>query len=246
MTLRTSYWARPPSSAPAWLLVACRLRQGGRGARPAAVLTSRSRASPGSRRSAASRTICSSTRPSRAASTSATTPRSTSSPAARARRPASSMVRTIEFEADTNKTFNTDETWIFLRGGWGEIRLGDEDGVVDNSVVGGQTIAAGTGGIDGSDAVICRGAGGVPDQHQRRDQDPLLHAELRRLQPRRVATRRPRRTSTAAPTTAISSPRKDGALAMAGREHRRGCRRSTTAISAGWACWPRWSASMAS
>ena len=61
---------------------------------------------------------------------------------------------TIEFEADTNSTTNTDETWIFLRGGWGEVRLGDEDGVVDNSVVGGQTIAAGTGGIDGSDAVV--------------------------------------------------------------------------------------------
>ena len=34
------------------------------------------------------------------------------------------------------------------------MRLGDEDGVADNSVVGGQVIAAGTGGIDGSDAVI--------------------------------------------------------------------------------------------
>ncbi len=61
---------------------------------------------------------------------------------------------TIEFEADTNNTFNTDESWLFLRGGWGEIRLGDEDGVADNSAVGAQTIAAGTGGIDGSDAVI--------------------------------------------------------------------------------------------
>ena len=117
---------------------------------------------------------------------------------------------TIEFEADTNSTFNTDETWIFLRGGWGELRLGDEDGVVDNSVVGGQTIAAGTGGIDGSDAVIIGGAGGVPDQQQRRDQDPLLHAELRRLQPRRVATRRPSRTSTAAPTTATAFATKNG------------------------------------
>ena len=45
---------------------------------------------------------------------------------------------------------NTDETWLFLRGGFGEVRFGDEDGVVDNSSVGGQTIAAGTGGIDGS------------------------------------------------------------------------------------------------
>jgi predicted porin len=32
--------------------------------------------------------------------------------------------------------------------------MGDEDGVVDNSVIGGQTVAAGSGGIDGSDAVI--------------------------------------------------------------------------------------------
>jgi hypothetical protein len=61
---------------------------------------------------------------------------------------------TVEFEADTNSTNNTDETWIFLRGGWGELRFGDEDGVVDNSVVGGQTLAAGTGGIDGSDAIL--------------------------------------------------------------------------------------------
>ena len=122
----------------------------------------------------------------RAASTSATTPRSTSSPAARARRPAWSMAPRSSSRPTPTTPFNTDETWIFLRGGWGEVRLGDEDGVVDNSVVGGQTIAAGTGGIDGSDAVIIRGAGGVPDQHQRRDQGPLLHAELRRLQPRRV------------------------------------------------------------
>ena len=57
---------------------------------------------------------------------------------------------TIEFEADTNRTDNTDETWLFVRGGWGEFRLGDEDGVVDNSVVGASIIAAGTGGIDGS------------------------------------------------------------------------------------------------
>ena len=61
---------------------------------------------------------------------------------------------TIEFEADTNNDLNTDETWIFLRGGWGEVRVGDVDGVADNSTIGAQTIAAGTGGIDGSDAVI--------------------------------------------------------------------------------------------
>ena len=60
---------------------------------------------------------------------------------------------TIEFEADTNNTFNTDESWVFLRGGWGEVRIGDEDGVVDYSAIGAHTIAAGTGGIDGSNAV---------------------------------------------------------------------------------------------
>jgi outer membrane protein OmpU len=57
---------------------------------------------------------------------------------------------TIEFEADTNSTFNTDESWLFLRGGFGEFRFGDEDGPVDNSAVGGFSVAAGTGGIDGS------------------------------------------------------------------------------------------------
>ncbi|MEK0081844.1 porin [Benzoatithermus flavus] len=57
---------------------------------------------------------------------------------------------TIEFEADTNSTANTDESWLFVRGGFGEVRLGDEDGVAHDSEVGGNTIAAGTGGIDGS------------------------------------------------------------------------------------------------
>ena len=57
---------------------------------------------------------------------------------------------TVEFEADTNRSDNSDETWVFLSGGFGEIRMGDEDGVLDNSVVGGQTLAAGTGGIDGT------------------------------------------------------------------------------------------------
>src|SRR3954452_7553502 len=61
---------------------------------------------------------------------------------------------TIEFEADTNSTFNTDESWVYLRGGWGEVRMGDEDGAVDNSIIGGQTVAAGTGGIDGSSFVV--------------------------------------------------------------------------------------------
>src|SRR3954454_12998281 len=66
---------------------------------------------------------------------------------------------TIEFEADTNETFNTDESWVYLRGGWGEVRMGDLDGVVENSIIGGQTIAAGTGGIDGSSFVVAGIAG---------------------------------------------------------------------------------------
>ncbi|HMU53261.1 MAG TPA: porin, partial [Geminicoccaceae bacterium] len=57
---------------------------------------------------------------------------------------------TVEFEADTSSTLNTDETWLFVRSGFGEFRFGDEDGPVDNSKVGGYTLGAGTGGIDGS------------------------------------------------------------------------------------------------
>jgi outer membrane protein OmpU len=57
---------------------------------------------------------------------------------------------TVEFEADTNRTDNTDESWLFIRGGFGEVRFGDEDGAVDNSAIGAYTIAASTGGIDGT------------------------------------------------------------------------------------------------
>jgi hypothetical protein len=56
----------------------------------------------------------------------------------------------VEFEADTNQSLNTDETWLFVRGGFGEFRFGDEDGPIDNSTVFAGTIGAGTGGIDGS------------------------------------------------------------------------------------------------
>ena len=56
---------------------------------------------------------------------------------------------TIEFEADTDETVNSEETWLFVRGGWGEVRLGDVDGVAEESAVGAQEVAAGTGGIDG-------------------------------------------------------------------------------------------------
>ncbi|MDX6750833.1 porin [Geminicoccaceae bacterium 1502E] len=56
----------------------------------------------------------------------------------------------IEFEADTNETANTDETWLFISGQFGEFRFGDEDGASDNMALGAQTIAVGTGGIDGT------------------------------------------------------------------------------------------------
>ena len=77
------------------------------------------------------------------------TPSSTSSPAPGARSTGSSTAATIEFLADTDEILNTETSWIFVSGGWGEVRLGDEDGVADNSSVGAQEIAAGTGGIDG-------------------------------------------------------------------------------------------------
>ena len=38
----------------------------------------------------------------------------------------------MEFEGDTDSTFNTDEEWLWLRGGFGEFRFGDEDGVVNS------------------------------------------------------------------------------------------------------------------
>ena len=60
---------------------------------------------------------------------------------------------TVEFETDTNQTNNTDEAWMFIGGGFGEIRLGDEDGSADNAKIGGFSVAAGTGGIDGEGAV---------------------------------------------------------------------------------------------
>jgi hypothetical protein len=61
----------------------------------------------------------------------------------------------VEFETDaqTSNNNNIDENWIFIDGGFGGFRLGNEDGVVDNSKIGAQNIAAGTGGIDGQDVV---------------------------------------------------------------------------------------------
>ena len=79
-----------------------------------------------------------------------------------------------------------------------------------------------------------RGTAGVPDQQQRRDQGPLLHAELRRLQPRRQLHADPGELSTAAPTTASSSPTRTAPWRWTARTSSR-VPSSTTAISAGWA-----------
>ena len=56
----------------------------------------------------------------------------------------------IEFEADTDIEENTGKAWLFVRGRLGELRLGAEDGAVKESALGADTIAAGTGGIDGN------------------------------------------------------------------------------------------------
>jgi hypothetical protein len=52
--------------------------------------------------------------------------------------------------ADTNATSNTDETWVSLRDGFGEVRLGDEDGAADaDGIVKGPADAIGGIGTDG-------------------------------------------------------------------------------------------------
>jgi len=60
---------------------------------------------------------------------------------------------TIEFEGDTDATTNTDEAWLFVDGGFGGFRFGNEDGAADNMRLGAMSIAAGTGGIDGEGVV---------------------------------------------------------------------------------------------
>jgi outer membrane protein OmpU len=61
----------------------------------------------------------------------------------------------VEFETDaqTSNNNNIDENWIFIDGGFGGFRLGQEDGALDNSKITAANIAAGTGGIDGQGVV---------------------------------------------------------------------------------------------
>lgn len=62
----------------------------------------------------------------------------------------------IEFEADTNATNNTDESGVYIKGGFGEFRLGDDDGPTDIFALGAQSVGVGTGGIDGTGVDVGR------------------------------------------------------------------------------------------
>lgn len=54
----------------------------------------------------------------------------------------------IELEADTNTTADADEAFVFIGGNFGEFRLGDDDGISEQSKVGASTFAAFAGGLD--------------------------------------------------------------------------------------------------
>lgn len=59
----------------------------------------------------------------------------------------------IELEADTNKNPNADETYVFLRGGFGEAQLGDDDGIAKDFAIGAHKVAVATGGLDGEGGI---------------------------------------------------------------------------------------------
>jgi hypothetical protein len=56
----------------------------------------------------------------------------------------------IELEGDITTTQNADEVGLFFSGGFGRIELGADDGAEDVMMLDATTIAAGTGGIDGT------------------------------------------------------------------------------------------------
>ena len=154
---------------------------------------------------------------------------------------------TIEFEADTNSTPTPTRPGSSCAAAGARSGFGDEDGVgrqqrgrrADDRRRHRRHRRLGRGDL--------RGAGWSSScaNTRRRDQDPLLHAELRRLQPRRRPTRRPSSSRQRREQRPVLRPqeRPDG---HGGRELRRGRRWSTTASSAASASWPRWSASTAS
>ena len=65
---------------------------------------------------------------------------------------------TIEFQGSTAEVENTGETWLYLQGGWGQVRAGDDDGVSafsagivagdEGAALSAANVAAGTGGLD--------------------------------------------------------------------------------------------------
>ena len=59
---------------------------------------------------------------------------------------------TLEAEADSLDTVNASETYIYFGNGFGDVQLGRTGGAEDNMALGADTIAAGTGGIDGDTA----------------------------------------------------------------------------------------------
>lgn len=59
----------------------------------------------------------------------------------------------IELEADTNKNPNADETYVFLRGSFGDLQFGDDDGIAKDFAIGAHKIAVATGGLDGEGGI---------------------------------------------------------------------------------------------
>lgn len=56
----------------------------------------------------------------------------------------------MELHTQTNDVNNSDETWAYLRGNWGEINLGDQDDAADRMAIGGEDAMPGRGGYDGA------------------------------------------------------------------------------------------------
>jgi hypothetical protein len=54
----------------------------------------------------------------------------------------------ISFDADPDDEHNTGEAWLFVNGGFGELRLGDDDGAAEQLALGGFSVAVASGGID--------------------------------------------------------------------------------------------------
>lgn len=69
----------------------------------------------------------------------------------------------------TDTKVDVDETWVFLRGGFGQVTLGDDDNAGDDLNVGVPT--AGTGGFDGNWSDFATGALGITTTNAENDGD---------------------------------------------------------------------------